>query len=216
MQSSRTQKELHAMHAQQRRETAELRQHLEYLASLECFAGGREQGEGAGDRCDQKHSEARGARVPGSRRLLSTHSPSCLRCAVPPYRQPGVSDHDLLFSKKEREGAPAAAAVTASSLPRASGSRGAAPGSTAAAGSSPRKGVYSKAANQGWSGGSELSDLFARAVTISGGSKAGPSAAAAAAAQPPGAAWGGGGSAAAADDGPSSRRLSGSSKDPGQ
>ncbi len=37
--ASRTQRELHAMHAHQRRETPELRRHLEYLATLDCYAG---------------------------------------------------------------------------------------------------------------------------------------------------------------------------------
>ena len=111
-----------------------------------------------------------------------------------------MSDHDLLFSKKEREAPPqqpgsftkpaaasrSAAAASSSGIGRAAG-----------AGASPRKGVFAKTATQGWSGSSELSDLFAKRLSIGGG--AGGSAAAAAAAQPPGHGWGGqGGSAAAA------------------
>jgi hypothetical protein len=38
--SSRTQRELHGMHAHQRRETPALREHLQFLRTLDCYAGG--------------------------------------------------------------------------------------------------------------------------------------------------------------------------------
>lgn len=127
----------------------------------------------------------------------------------------GVSDHDLLFSKKEREAPPAS--ITA----RTGGhSRGAAGAGAAGAGSSPRKGVFGKTAAQGWNGGSELSDLFAKAVTISGsaGPRSSAAAAAAAGAQPPGSGWGGAAvqpsAGAAQQPSPTQRRLSGSGRDP--
>lgn len=120
---------------------------------------------------------------------------------------PGVSDHDLLFSKKEREApeqAPAAAGAGPSGRapPAAGGSGGWGAGASATggrgagvsagAGASPRKGLFSKTATQGWSGGGDLSDMFAKRLSISssaGGSSAG-AAAVAAAAQAPGAGWG--------------------------
>ncbi|KAL4427704.1 hypothetical protein ABPG75_001793 [Micractinium tetrahymenae] len=160
--SSRTQRELHAMHAHQRRETPELRRHLDYLATLDCYAG--------------------------------------------------VSDHDLLFSKKEREAPPTSITARAEAPSRAAGAAG--------AGSSPRKGVFGRTAAQGWNGSSELSDLFAKAVTISGGATARSSAAAAAAAGalPPGGGWAGAGAQTGAgavqQPSPTQRRLSGSGRDP--
>ena len=122
-----------------------------------------------------------------------------------------MSDHDLLFSKKERE-APAQQPGSFTKPAAASRSTAAAgsSGRAAGAGSSPRKGVFAKTASQGWSGSSELSDLFAKRLSIGGG--AGGSAAAAAAAQPPGPGWGGqGGAAAAAPAAPAVQqpRLSG-------
>ena len=114
-----------------------------------------------------------------------------------------MSDHDLLFSKKEREAPPQqpgsftkpAAASRSSAATRSSAAAGSS-GRAAGAGPSPRKGVFAKTASQGWSGSSELSDLFAKRLSIGGG--AGGSAAAAAAAQPPGPGWGGQGGAGAA------------------
>lgn len=168
------------------------------------------------------------------------HSPICLPAlpALPALPCSGVSDHDLLFSKKEKE-APPAAAVTARSRPEGSrgggsssaswgGCGGPASGAGAGRGSSPRKGVFSKTATQGWSGGSELSDLFSKAVTISGPrGGAGSNAAVVAAARPPGVGWGGAGAGGAAagtagqpscgtaSGSPTQRRLSGSAaKDP--
>ncbi|KAL4444622.1 hypothetical protein ABPG77_002439 [Micractinium sp. CCAP 211/92] len=169
--ASRTQRELHAMHAHQRRETLELRRHLDYLAALDCYAG--------------------------------------------------VSDHDLLFSKKEREAPPASITARADGPSRGAGARGGATGAgTAGSGGSPRKGVFGRTATQGWNGGNELSDLFAKAVTISGGgaARSGAAAAAAAGAQPPGSGWAGAavqpGAGAVRQPSPTQRRLSDSGRDP--
>ena len=134
-------------------------------------------------------------------------------CACPPDCLAGVSDHDLLFSKKEREAPPQQQQAQQPGTfgnPTASRSAGwsAVSGGSArgaGAGASPRKGVFAKTASQGWSGSSELSDMFAKRLSISG---AGGSAAATAAAQPPGPGWGsqGGAAGSAAAPGP---RLSG-------
>lgn len=122
----------------------------------------------------------------------------------------GVSDHDLLFSKKEREAPPQqpGSFTKPAAASRSSGSAAAGSSRPAGAGASPRKGVFAKTATQGWSGSSELSDLFAKRLSIGGG--AGGSAAAAAAAQPPGPGWGSqGGAAAAAAPAAPQPRLSG-------
>ncbi|KAI3429485.1 hypothetical protein D9Q98_005576 [Chlorella vulgaris] len=135
--ASLTQRELHDMHAAQRRETPELTRHLAFLRTLGCYAG--------------------------------------------------VSDHDLLFSVKAKE-APAGGPLTRPAVaarPSSSSSSSSAP-AYAAGGPSPRKqALFGKTATQGWSGGSELSDMFAR-VTVSAPASGGSSAAVAAAAQPPG------------------------------
>ena len=94
-----------------------------------------------------------------------------------------MSDHDLLFSIKEREAPPASGITRPAATPPRVGSAAAAPGAGSARKQGPGRPVFGKTAAQGWSGGNELSDLFAKAVTISGG---GGSAAVAAAAQPPG------------------------------
>lgn len=130
-------------------------------------------------------------------------------CHRPPAcLPPGVSDHDLLFSKKEKEApelpASAAAGTSARAPPGAAASGGWGAGASTAgggrggsvgaagAGASPRKGLFSKTATQGWSGGGDLSDLFAKGLSISSGAGAASAGAAAvaAAAQPPGASWG--------------------------
>lgn len=145
-----------------------------------------------------------------SRGAVGRRWQQCLLCTgqvthLPTHPPPGVSDHDLLFSKKEREAPPGSSAGrtftgSAAAGGRSGGSSGATAGrGGAAAGPSPRKGVFSKAASQGWSGGSELSDLFAKRLSISGSG-----AATAAAAQPPGASWGSSSAAA-----PTSHGLSG-------
>ncbi len=107
-----------------------------------------------------------------------------------------MSDHDLLFSKKEREAPsqqPGSFTKPAAASRSAAAASSSGIGRAAGAGASPRKGVFAKTATQGWSGSSELSDLFAKRLSIGGG--AGGSAAAAAAAQPPGRGWGGQGGA---------------------
>ncbi len=133
----------------------------------------------------------------------------------------GVSDHDLLFSKKEREAPPASITARADSPSRGAGARGGATGAgTAGSGGSLHKGVFGRTATQGWNGGNELSDLFAKAVTISGGgaARSGAAAAAAAGAQPPGSGWAGAavqpGAGAVRQPSPTQRRLSDSGRDP--
>ena len=81
----------------------------------------------------------------------------------------GVSDHDLLFSIKEREAPPASGITRPAATPPRVGSAAAAPGAGSARKQGPGRPVFGKTAAQGWSGGNELSDLFAKAVTISGG-----------------------------------------------
>jgi hypothetical protein len=96
-----------------------------------------------------------------------------------------VSDHDLLFTIKEKE-APPGPPIT---RPVAAGRPGGAGSGTgaASAGASRPGGVFGKTASQGWSGCSELADMFAR-VDIGGAGAAGSASAAgvAAAALPPG------------------------------
>eukprot|EP00887_Chlorella_sp_A99_P003096 scaffold9.g3096.t1 len=85
----------------------------------------------------------------------------------------GVSDHDLLFSKKDRE-APAGEPRFGSAPPEAPPAAGGGAG-----GGAPRVRVgrpgsgASRAATQGWAGASDLSDVFSRALQVGGSGGAG-------------------------------------------
>ena len=196
--ASATQRELHAMHAGQRRETPQLAAHLRFLATLDCFAGAL-------------RWRRAGVAVPE----LGSISRMSLNLLHPFARPAGVSDHDLLFSKKEREAsaAPAGTRPTATRGAVGGSGVGSAAGRQAARPGGGGTGLFGKTAAQGWSGGgSELSDMFARAVTVSGSSSS-SAAAVAAAALPPGS-LSFGSAATAAPFRPPRSLSSSSSKDP--
>ena len=79
-----------------------------------------------------------------------------------PERKAGPGNQDLLGLRRKLK-LPSSARASASDCPAGSSSR------AAGAGGSPRKGVFAKTAAQGWSGSSELSDLFAKRLSIGGG-----------------------------------------------
>lgn len=83
----------------------------------------------------------------------------------------GVSDHDLLYSKKEVEGAPTAQPFGSQPPPQAGhGTTFGARSSGAvhrAQGSKPGSAIK-KAASREWSGAGDISDMFSRALTLGG------------------------------------------------
>ncbi|GAB4822407.1 hypothetical protein N2152v2_009453 [Parachlorella kessleri] len=96
----------------------------------------------------------------------------------------GVSDHDLLYSKKDRE-APPSAAKFGLQPPEATPGLSLGGGGGGAGGSHRPQGpkqssAIKKTATQGWSGAGDISDMFSRTLNLGGGGSSNSSGAAAA------------------------------------